>query len=41
MMVPMMPLDNDVSINCGVKDIALPKEPTEEDDIMKDVDEEK
>ena len=41
MMVPMIPLDGDVSINCGVKNIALPREHTEEDDGMKDVEEEK
>ena len=39
--VPIMPLDGDVSINCGVMNIALPREPTDEDDEMKDVEEAK
>ena len=37
--VPIMPLDSDVSINCGVMNIALPREQTDEDDEMKDVEE--
>jgi hypothetical protein len=30
MMVPMMPKDGDVNINCGVKNIALVRDSTEE-----------
>ena len=41
MMVPMMPKDGDVNINCGVKNIALVRGSTEEDDDMDDVEEEK
>jgi hypothetical protein len=41
MMVPMMPKDGDVSINFGVKNIALVRDSIEEDDDMDDVEEEK
>ena len=41
MMVPMMPMDGDVSVNFGVKNIALVRGSTEEDDDMDDVEEEK
>ena len=41
MMVPMMPKDGEVSINCEVKNIALVRDPTEEDDAMDDVEKEK
>jgi hypothetical protein len=41
MMVPMMPKDGDVSVNFGVKNIALVRGSTEEDDDMDDVEEEK
>ena len=39
--VPIIHWDSDGSVKCGVMNIALPREPTDEDDEMKDIEEEK